>query len=209
MITLHHLERSRSIRVPWLLEELGLEYELVRHARDGTTNLAPPELLRLHPLGKAPLIEDGGRVIAESGAILEYLLDEYGQGRLRPQRGTDEYLRYSYWMHAAEGSFMNLLVAAMLFGRAGADTEAAKAIQANYLGPSVARLLPHVEEELGRGGHFAGGEFTAADVQMGFAMMGMAGAEGFSAESHPNCARWMKEMQARPAFGRAVERAGL
>lgn len=217
MITVHHLARSRSIRIPWLLEELGLEYEIAHHARHPETGLAPDALFKLHPLGKSPLIEDDGTVIAESGAIIEYLLDQYGEGRLRPPEGSAQRQTYNYWMHAAEGSFMNIMVMSMLVGLADTRPKDAAAqrrrvmdrIGDSYVGASLGRLLPHVEEALGSHPFFAGDAFTAADIQMGFVMLRLAGEQGFAAQTYLNCARWMAEISARPAYISAMQRAGL
>ena len=214
MIKLHLLERSRSIRVPWLMEELGIDYEVVEYRRHPQTNLAPPELLELHALGKSPIIVDDDVVIAESGAILEYLIDTYGDGKLRPESKTTQRLAYNYWMHAAEGSFMNMMVMAMLFGRIEAGTPAllrpltkriVGAVRDNYLDPSVARLLTHVEQELEKTKWFAGEEFSAADIQMGFVMTGMESGLGLDS-SFPNSMRWLQQMRDRPAYQKAVER---
>ena len=117
MVTVHHLENSRSQRILWLLEELGLEYEITKYARDPKTNLAPPELQKLHPLGKAPLVTDGDKTLAESGAIIEYLVDNYDDGRLRPADGTPLRLSYNYWLHYAEGTFMPLMILSLIISR--------------------------------------------------------------------------------------------
>ena len=114
MITVHHLENSRSQRIIWLLEELGIDYEIKRYGRDKQTGLAPPELLDVHPLGKAPVITDGDRTVAESGAIIEYLMYEYDDGRLRPEEGTAERLAYNYWLHYAEGTFAPLMILSLV-----------------------------------------------------------------------------------------------
>jgi glutathione S-transferase len=217
MITLHHLENSRSQRVLWLLEELGLPYELRRYARDPQTMLAPPELLRVHPLGKSPVITDGDITVAESGAIVEYLLDAYGAGRLRPAVGTPERRRFTYWLHFAEGSIAPVLLLQLIFRKLREAKvpffvrPIVKAIAAkvtdSFIAPNLQRQLDFMEAELARGPWFAGSEFSAADVQMSFpveAAMASAGAtSGF-----PALAEWLPRIHARPAYQRALKAGG-
>jgi glutathione S-transferase len=164
MIVVHHLNNSRSQRILWLLEELNTPYRVETYRRDVKTNLAPLELRAVHPLGKSPVIQDGDLVLAESGAIIEYLLERYGNGRLVPARGTNEHVRYLQWMHFAEGTLMLHLVARLYLGRVG---DAAKTMQAR-VEAMIGDELDLVEVELRRGGHMAGAEFSAADVQMMF-----------------------------------------
>jgi glutathione S-transferase len=164
MIVVHHLNNSRSQRILWLLEELDTPYRVETYRRDAKTNLAPSELRAVHPLGKSPVIQDGDLVLAESGAIIEYLLERHGNGRLVPARGTSEHVRYLHWMHFAEGTIMLHLVARLYLGRIG---DAAKTMQARVEG-MIGDELDLVEAELTRGGHMAGAEFSAADVQMMF-----------------------------------------
>jgi glutathione S-transferase len=164
MIVVHHLNNSRSQRVLWLLEELNTPYRVETYRRDAKTNLAPSELRAVHPLGKSPVIQDGDLVLAESGAIIEYLLERHGNGRLAPARGTNEHVRYLHWMHFAEGTIMLHLVARLYLVRVG---DAAKTMQARVEG-MIGDELDLVEAELTRGGHMAGAEFSAADVQMMF-----------------------------------------
>src|SRR5499433_3169552 len=133
MLTVHHLNNSRSQRVLWLLEELEVPYELVKYERDPKTQLAPAELQAVHPLGKSPVITDGGKTIAESGAIIEYLIDTYGKGRMKPKAGTDDYWRYVEWMHYAEGSAMLPLLLALYAG---------------MLGDGAALLRPRIDSEI-------------------------------------------------------------
>ena len=215
MITVHHLADSRSQRVIWLLEELGLEYEVKRYERDAKTHLAPPELKAVHPLGKSPVISDGDLVVAETGAIIEYVLDVYGKGRLIPPAGSPERLRYTYWMHAAEGTVMPLLVMALIFGRVETDTPwfirpIAKAIsgqvKSSYLEPNIQANLEQMQAELERSTWFAGEEFTAADVQMSFPVE--AAATRIDLAEYPKLREFLDRIHARPAYRAALEKGG-
>ena len=214
MITVHHLNNSRSQRLLWMLEELGLEYEVKRYERDKTTMLAPAALKAVHPLGKSPVITDGANTIAESGAINEYLLDRYGQGRLRPAPGTPEFLRYTYWSHYAEGSLMPLLVMKLILSKVPERAPffvrpIAKgivgAIGGGYLDPTLATHLAFVEAELGKSPWLAGSELTGADVMMSFpleAVLARAGGQ------MPRIAAYVKKIQERPAYKKALGRGG-
>jgi glutathione S-transferase len=217
MITLHHLEQSRSQRVLWLLEELGLRYELKRYARDPKTMLAPPELTAVHPLGKSPVITEGDITVAESGAILEYLIDSHGDGRLRPPAGTEALRRWRYWMHFAEGSAMPPLLVRLIvqqirkarlpfFARPVARRIADR-IDRGFVEPNLARLFPFLEAELGRGPWFAGDEFSAADIQMSYPVEAAAGRGGLDMR-FARVQDWLARIHARPAYQRAVERGG-
>lgn len=215
MITVHHLERSRSHRVLWLLEELGVPYELRVYARHPKTMLAPPELRSVHPLGKSPVVTDGERTLAESGPILEYLVDAYGEGRLKPKAGTAERQRYDYWMHYAEGSAMPPLVMKLVFDTIKSKTPwpvkpVAKAIANRVLGdfvmPQLKLHADWVEGELGKSTWFAGEELTAADVQMSYAIEASL-ARG-DRTARPNTSAWLERVHARPAYRRALERGG-
>ena len=203
MIVIHHLNNSRSQRIVWLLEELGADYKIEHYKRDTKTNLAPPELRGVHPLGKSPVIQDGDLVLAESGAIVEYLVERHGNGRLAPPRGTPEHIRYLHWMHFAEGTIMLHLVARLYLSRVG---EPAKPLQTRVEGMLGAEL-DIVEAELGRSAHLAGSEFSAADVQMMFPIE-FAAFASLVAERHPRLRDYIKRMQARPAYRRAVEKGG-
>lgn len=216
MITVHHLENSRSQRVLWLLEELGLEYEITRYERDKQTSLAPPALKAVHPLGKSPVLGDDGRMIAETGAIVEYVLERYGGGRMIPPAGTPERLRYTYWLHMAEGTAMPLLVMTLVFNRV--ETAApwlvrpvAKAIagqvRSGYIDPSLTAVLDLMEAELGKSTWFAGEELTGADVMMSFPVEAAAARAGLRA-SHPRLQGFLERVHARPAYQRALERGG-
>ncbi|PTQ11697.1 glutathione S-transferase [Sphingomonas oleivorans] len=202
MIRVHHLENSRSQRVLWLLEELGLPYEVKRYARDPKSLLAPPELRRVHPLGKSPLIEDEGRVIAETGAIVEYLVEKAGD-RLGPPPHRDAALRYRHFLHYAEGSLMPPLFAMLVVNRLGLLGRPAR----GPLRRMFAVHLDWLEGELAARAWFAGEDFTAADVMMSFPLeisCQRAGLDG----SRPNLMDWLERIHARPAYGRALERGG-
>ena len=216
MITVHHLENSRSQRVLWLLEELALPYEIVRYARDPKTMLAPPELRRVHPLGKAPVITDGDKTIAESGAVVEYLVEAYGQGRLIPAPGTPARLRYTMWMHYAEGSAMPPLLMKLIFSRLPARTPAlvrplvqrvmAQA-QRGFIDPQLKAHADYWQTELSHHEWFAGDEFTAADIQMSFPLEAAA-TRGRGTEGRPKVQAFLERIHARPAYLRALERGG-
>ncbi|HVO07092.1 MAG TPA: glutathione S-transferase, partial [Burkholderiaceae bacterium] len=176
MITVHHLNNSRSQRVLWLLEELGLPYEIQHYQRNPATNLAPPKLLQVHPLGKSPVITDGEAAVAETGAIVEYLVDKAG-GRLKPAHGTPQQRRYTYWLHFAEGSAMSPLLLSLILGRirkAGpffvrpVTRKIADTVMASFVAPNIQRQLAYMESELATRAWFAGEEFSAADVMMSF-----------------------------------------
>ncbi len=203
MIVVHHLNNSRSQRVLWLLEELGLEYRIEKYQRDPKTNLAPPELRAIHPLGKSPVMQDGDLILPESGAIMEYLIERYGEGRLAPRAGTPERVRYLYWMHFAEGTMMLHLVSRLYLTRVG---EAAKAMQGR-VEVMIGNELDLVEAELGRSPHLAGKDFSAADIQMGFPLEFAAFAKLTSAR-HGKLREYLARMQTRPAYRRAIEAGG-
>lgn len=217
MITVHHLNNSRSQRVLWLLEELELPYEIVRYQRDPRTMLAPPELKRVHALGKSPVITDGALTVAESGAIVEYLVERHGNGRLKPPAGSDEALRWRYWLHFAEGTAMPPLLLKLVFERIKSAPlpffakPIARGIADQALGlmvePNLKRHLDFMEAELGRSTWFAGEEFSAADVQMSFPVEASAQRAGLDA-SRPKLWDYLKRIHARPAYRRALERGG-
>ncbi len=216
MIKVHHLNDSRSQRVLWLLEELGLDYDVVRYERNPGSRLAPPELLAIHPLGKSPVIGDGAITVAETGAVVEYLLETYGQGRLRPAPGSEEARRFTYWLHYAEGSAMPPLLLKLVFTmlprRAPALMRplvkgvAAKAL-AGFVDPQLRAHVDFWEAELGRSDWFAGDQFTAADIMMSFPVE--AGADrAFDAETKPRLKAFLERIHARPAYRRALRRGG-
>lgn len=217
MITVHHLNNSRSQRVLWLLEELELPYEIIRYQRNPKTMLAPPELQAIHPLGKSPVIGDDGQVIAESGAIIEYILDKYGQGRLQPDDGPTA-LKFNYWLHYAEGSLMPLMVMKLVFSSIPKGPmpffirPVAKAIVAGvdraFLAPQASTHLRFVEGELAKQPWFMGDEFSAADIQMSFPIEAAAARMGLTQSSFPKTSAWLERIHARPAYKRALERGG-
>ena len=217
MIVVHHLNNSRSQRVLWLLEELGLEYEIRRYQRDPTTMLAPPSLRAVHPLGKSPVITDAALTIAESGAIIEYLIEVYGKGRLVPAAGTPERLRWTYWLHFAEGSAMPPLLLKLVFDKVATSPMPffvrpiargiAHKVTRGYIEPQIAQQLDYMESELKKTTWFAGSEFSAADVQMSFPLEA-AGARGGLDASRPMLAAFLERIHARPAYRRALERGG-
>jgi glutathione S-transferase len=217
MITLHHLENSRSQRVLWLLEELGLPYTVQRYARDAKTMLAPPELLRVHPLGKSPVITDGGVTVAESGAIVEYLLDTDGTGRLRPAAGTPEGRLFTYWLHFAEGSAMPFLLLKLVFDKVRSAPMPfflkpvakgiADQVMKTFIAPNLQRQLDYIEGELKQRPWFAGTEFTAADVQMSFPLEAAAARGGLDAR-YPAMTAWLAKIHERPAYQRALAAGG-
>jgi glutathione S-transferase len=217
MIVVHHLNNSRSQRVLWLLEELGVDYEVRRYQRDPKTMLAPPELRSVHPLGKSPVITDGALTIAESGAIIEYLVETYGGGRLIPPAGTPERLRYRYWLHYAEGSMQPLLLLKLLFGRIEkapmpffarpiAKAIARKATE-GFIQPNLERHLDYMEVEMTDRPWFAGAEFTAADVQMSFPLEAAVARGGLDGR-RPRLMDFLRRIHERPAYRKAIERGG-
>jgi len=216
MIVVHHLNNSRSQRVLWLLEELGLEYDIVRYQRDPKT-MRPPSLRAIHPLGKSPVITDGGATVAESGAIIEYLVETYGNGRLVPPAGTADKRRWTYFLHYAEGSAMAPLLMKLVFDRVESGPApffvkpVAKAIAAKvkgrYILPQIEQHLDYLEGELGKTEWFAGAEFSAADVQMSFPLEAAA-ARGGLARSRPRLMAFLERIHARPAYQRALEKGG-
>ena len=217
MIVVHHLNNSRSQRVLWLLEELGLAYEIKRYQRDKKTMLAPPELRKVHPLGKSPVLTDGDLTLAESGAIIEYLVERYGEGCFAPARELPAYLRYRYWLHYAEGSLMPPLLLKLVFDKIEKSPmpffvkPIAKAIsgkaKSSFIMPQLNTHLDYLEAELGKAAWFVGDEFTAADVQLSFPIEAAAARGGLNA-SRPHLMAYLQKIHARPAYKRAVERGG-
>ena len=217
MLTLHHLDHSRSQRVLWLLEELELPYDIKLYTRDRQTMLGPAELKKVHPLGKSPVITDGDLTLAESAAILEYLLERYGSGRLAPPVGSPEHLRFRYWMHYAEGSAMPPLLLKLVFDRVASGPmpffvrPVARAIAngANkaFIGPQLKFHLDYMESELGKSLWFAGDEFSAADIQMSFPLEAAQSRAGLDA-SRPRLSAFLQRIRERPAYQRAIARGG-
>ena len=217
MIIVHHLNDSRSQRVLWLLEELGVGYEVKRYARDPQTMLAPPALRAVHPLGKSPVISEDGQVVAESGAIVEYLLQRHGNGRLSPAHDTSERWRYTYWLHYAEGSLMTPLLMALVFRRLPKGPmpffvrpivrKLSAQVMARYIDPQIDLHFDYLEGELARSTWFCGEQFSAADIQMSFPIEAVAAA-GSLGERRPHLAAFVERIRARPAYRRALEKGG-
>ncbi|KQU62444.1 glutathione S-transferase [Sphingomonas sp. Leaf339] len=205
MITVHHLENSRSQRILWMLEELGLPYEVRRYERNKETMLAPPELAQVHPLGKSPVIADGdaqGRVVAETGAIVEYLVEK-ADGRLGPPAHRDAVLRYRFWLHFAEGSMMPPLLLKLVLSRIPVvGAQVAKRVQ-----PMIDRNLDYVESELAQRPWFAGDEMTAADIMMSFPLEAARSRGGLD-ESRPATMAWLERIHARPAYQAGLKAGG-
>ena len=215
MLTVHHLNNSRSQRVLWLLEELGVPYEIVRYQRQSDMR-APKELRAIHPLGKSPVITDGDNTVAESGAIVEYLVETYGDGRLMPPPRTPERLRCTYWLHYAEGSAMPPLVLKLLFNlmpkRAPAllrplvrkvSNQALTAL----VNPQLKQHMAFWEAEIAKSQWFAGEEFTVADIQMSFPLEAAAARAGLE-QGHPSAMAFLDRIHRRPAYQRALEKGG-
>ncbi len=217
MIIVHHLNDSRSQRILWLLEELGLEYGVEKYLRDPATLRAPAGLRTLHPLGKLPVIVDGELTLAESGAIVDYILERYGQGRLVPPAGTPERLRYRYWMHYAEGSAMTPLLVKLIFDRIETGPVPffvrpvvrglARSVKGKFAQPEIDRHLDFLESELGRSAWFAGEELTGADILLSFPLQ-IAAAHGGLDAGRPRLTAFLERVAARPAWRRGVERGG-
>jgi len=218
MIIVHHLENSRSQRILWLLEELGVQYRVKRYARDPDTKLAPATLRKVHPLGKSPVITDGDVTVAESGAIIEYLVDTHGgDSGLRPPRGTEEGRQYTYWLHYAEGSAMPPLLLSLIF-RKMPDAPMpffvrpvvrgiADKVQQSFVKPQLALHLDFMEAELGRRSWFTGETFTAADIQMSFPLEAAA-AGGLLGTARPKLQDFVERIAERPAYQRALKKGG-
>ena len=218
MITVHHLNNSRSQRVIWLLEELGVDYEIKLYLRDPKTMLAPSSLLKVHPLGKSPVITDGDVVIAESGAIIEYLIDRYDiERKLAPAPGTPTRLRYTYWLHFAEGSAMSPMLMKLVFGQVEKAPmlffvkpiakAISKKVKAGYIEPQIKAHLAFVESELGKSTWLAGGRLSGADIQMSFPLE-IAAALGALDDNHPKILAYLRRIHARAGYKRGLERGG-
>jgi glutathione S-transferase len=217
MITLHHLENSRSQRILWLLEELGVKYDIKHYKRDKKTSLAPPELTAVHPLGKSPVITDGDLTVAESGAIVEYLVANYDNGSLLPAEGTPERLAYTYWLHYAEGTFMPLMIISLILSRIETapvpfflkpvTKGIAGKVRDSYLDANVKRNLEFMEATLKKSKWFCGNSMTAADIQMSFPLEAAAVRTELKAE-YPKLAACLQRMHALPAYKTALEKGG-
>lgn len=217
LITVHHLNNSRSQRILWLLEELGVPYEIKHYRRDPKTMLAPPELRAVHALGKSPVITDGELTLAESGAIVEYLADRYSAGALIPAHGTPERLRCNYWLHYAEGSAMPPLLLTLVFHRVATAPAPffvkpiargiAQKVQHSFIDPQLTLHLDYLEGELGKSEWFAGNTFSAADIQLSFPLEAFAARGGLDA-TRSRLSAFLQRIHARPAYQRALQRGG-
>lgn len=215
MITVHHLNNSRSQRILWMLEELGVPYDVQRYEREPSMQ-APAALRAIHPLGKSPVITDGDKTLAESGSILEYLVEAYGKGRLKPAAGTAERINYTYFLHYAEGSLMPLLFMKLVFARMPdrlpllmkpVGRAISEGANKQLLDPQIGTHFMFLESELGKREWFAGPEFTAADIQMSFPLEAAA-ARAPVVKQMPKISAWLDRIHARPAYQRAVEKGG-
>lgn len=217
MIVVHHLENSRSQRILWMLEELGVAYEVRRYDRDPETQLAPPELFDIHPLGKSPVITDGDSVIAESGAIVEYLARVHGNNRWSPEVGTPAYNDYIYWLHYAEGSLMPPLLLNLVFNRIKTTKmpffvkPVAKGIAdkvlSSFVTPNVTRHIAYVEQHLSGREWFAGDAISGADIQMSFPLEAAVARDAVP-KSYVNIRDFVARVHARDAYKRALETGG-
>jgi glutathione S-transferase len=217
MLTVHHLENSRSQRILWLLEEMGVDYDIKSYARDKKTSLAPPELVAIHPLGKSPVIIDDDISVAESGAIMEYLLGKYDDESLWPAEGTAQRRACTYWLHYAEGTFAPLMIIALLMGKIETAPMPffakpiarglAGKVRESYLDANVKRNLDFMESTLGETTWFCGDLFSAADIQMSFAIEAAEVRTNLH-EDYPNLAEYLDRIRARPAYKAAIEKGG-
>ncbi|MFZ3193795.1 MAG: glutathione S-transferase [Moraxellaceae bacterium] len=217
MITLHHLNNSRSQRVLWMLEELGVPYQIERYQRDAKTMLAPPALRRIHPLGKSPVISDDQQVLAESGVIIEYLAQRYGEGQFAPSAESADYWRYQYFMHYAEGSLMPPLLLKLVFNKINSSPmpffakpivqAVVKKTNQQFISPQLKLHLVFLESELAQRTWFAGAQFSAADIQMSFPLEAAAARGGLD-QRYPNLSAFLARIHARPAYQRALAQGG-
>lgn len=216
MITVHHLENSRSLRILWLLEELGADYQIITYSRDPKSNLAPEEYKALHPLGKAPVVTVDTTSLAETGAIVEYFLDKFPNSGLKPSAGSPESIAYHYWMHAAEGSLMSLLVLGLFLSRMETTPpfpikQAVRLVTGKvrnfYHTPSLTGMYEYMNAELGKSTYFAGESLTGADIMMSYPVEAAAGRAGLD-KTYGNVLAWLERIRARPAYQRAIEKGG-
>jgi glutathione S-transferase len=217
MIVVHHLNNSRSQRILWMLEELGLDYEIKHYQRDRETMLAPQSLKEIHPLGKSPVISDGDIVVAESGAIIEYLAQTYGRGLLIPPPESAEYRQYIYWLHFSEGSLMPPLLLKIVFDKIntspmpffikpvarGISTK----VMTSFVNPNIDNNFAYIDDYLAGHEWFAGDSLSGADIQMSFPLEASA-ARGVIGEKYPHIADYVSRFQARPAYQKALEAGG-
>ena len=216
MITLHSLEQSRALRIVWLLEILGTPYRLQTYRRHPDTLLAPDELKAIHPLGKSPLLDDDGFILAESGAITDYLIQTYGNGRLMPERGSREYWQYQRWLHYAEGSLMPLLLLGLVFRRIESAPmpffvkpiarKISGSVKSSFIHPQAALHLAHINSELENRKWLVGNSLSGADIMMSYPLQ--AAADRFDFADYPNIRTYLQRIEAHEAYRRAVEKAG-
>lgn len=217
MITLHHLNNSRSQRVLWLLEELGLDYEIAFYTRDKETMLAPPELNVIHSLGKAPVLTDGNLVIAESGAIIEYLVTKYDSGSLKPDVDSEDRLNYVYYLHYAEGTLMAILLMSLVFNRLNLPpmpillrpfaSLIGTGMSRNYLNPQLEKNFEFINTHLSKNSWFAGKEFSAADIQMSFPLEA-AYSRKLIDKKYPHIVSFLENIHQRDAYKAALAKGG-
>lgn len=217
MITVHHLNNSRSQRILWMLEELGVAYEIKHYQRDAKTMLAPASLKAIHPLGKSPIITDGKQTIAESGVIVDYLAQTYGQGQWSPDAGSEAYWQYQYFMHYAEGSLMPPLLLKLVFNKIGSTPmpffvkpivgQVVKKTNQQFINPQLKLHLDFLESELAKRAWFAGDQISAADIQMSFPLEAAAARGGLD-QRYPKLAAYLTKIRARPAYQHAIEKGG-
>ena len=215
MITVHHLNNSRSQRILWMLEELGIPYEIKHYQRDAKTMLAPASLKKVHPLGKSPVITDGDITVAESGAIIDYLAQNYGK-HLIPTVNSPEYRQYTYWMHFAEGSLMPPFVMKLVFDKVRSapvpfflkpvTKGIADKVMKSFVGPNISSNMDFINEHLAKNEWFAGAQMTGADFQMSFPLE--AAVAGRAQGNFPHINAWVKRIQARPAYQKALKAGG-
>lgn len=216
-IVVHHLNQSRSQRILWLLEELELPYEVKHYQRDPQTMLAPASLQAVHPLGKSPVLTDGAITVAESGAIIEYILDQYGQGRLVPPAGTADKRAWQYWLHFAEGSAMPPLLLKLVFDKVASappffvrpiTKQISAKVQGLIVTPNLQKQYDYIQKTLSESPWFAGSEFTAADIQMSYPLEAAEAGGLLEGPSRSKIKDWIQRIHARPAFQRAIEKGG-
>ncbi len=218
MLTVHHLNNSRSQRILWLLEELGVEYKIKFYARDAKTQLAPDELKKIHPLGKSPVVTDGSEVLAESGAIIDYLGYKYGYGEWVPRRNSKKYKPYMYWLHYAEGSLMPPLLLKLVFDKVKSAKVPffikpvthgiANKVMDSFVTPNIKNHFAFVEQHLSENTYFAGDEITGADIQMSFPLEASVAKGAITAVSHPHIYQYVDDFQAREAYKAALAKGG-
>ena len=217
MVVVHHLNNSRSQRILWLLEELGVPYEIKRYERDAITSLAPESLKQIHPLGKSPVITDGDITVAESGAIIEYLSQSYHDVNLIPEMGSVEYRQYQYWLHFSEGSLMPQLLLKLIFEKVATGPMPffvrpiakgiAKKVMDGYVGPNINTNLDFIESHLAKHDWFAGSKISGADIQMSFPLEATV-ARGIDHNDYPKITAFVKRLHARPAYQKALKAGG-